>query len=52
MNEQGDTLMFTILKKEELSQDITLFEIQAPDIARKAKPGNCDRPCGHDEVRV
>ena len=32
--------MFRIVRKEELSEDITLFEIQARDIARKAKPGN------------
>ncbi|RJQ46491.1 MAG: sulfide/dihydroorotate dehydrogenase-like FAD/NAD-binding protein [Nitrospiraceae bacterium] len=32
--------MFKILKKEELSEHITLFEIGAKDIARKAKPGN------------
>ena len=32
--------MFNILKKEELSDQITLFEIYAGDIARKAKPGN------------
>ncbi len=32
--------MFAILKKEELSEQITLFEIEAADIARKARPGN------------
>lgn len=32
--------MFKILKKEELSEQITLFDIEARDIARKAKPGN------------
>jgi ferredoxin--NADP+ reductase len=32
--------MFNILKKEELSEHVTLFEIEARDIARKAKPGN------------
>ncbi len=32
--------MFNILKKEELSDQITLFEIGARDIAKKAKPGN------------
>ena len=32
--------MFKILKKEELSDLVTLFEIDAKDIARKAKPGN------------
>ncbi len=32
--------MFNILKKEELSEQITLFEISAKDIANKAKPGN------------
>jgi ferredoxin--NADP+ reductase len=32
--------MFNILKKEELSEHITLFEIEARDIARKAEPGN------------
>jgi ferredoxin--NADP+ reductase len=32
--------MFKILKKEELSDVITLFEIDAKDIAKKAKPGN------------
>lgn len=32
--------MFNILKKEEFSDDITMFDIQARDIARKAKPGN------------
>ncbi len=32
--------MFNILKKEELSEHVTLFEIEAGDIARKAKPGN------------
>jgi ferredoxin--NADP+ reductase len=32
--------MFKILKKEELSESITLFDIDAKDIAKKAKPGN------------
>lgn len=32
--------MFAILKKEELSEQITLFEIEAKDIAKKAKAGN------------
>ncbi len=32
--------MFKILKKQELSDLVTLFEIEAPDIARKAKAGN------------
>lgn len=32
--------MFKILKKEELSESITLFEIAAKDIAKKAKAGN------------
>ncbi|MFZ6016779.1 MAG: sulfide/dihydroorotate dehydrogenase-like FAD/NAD-binding protein [Nitrospirota bacterium] len=32
--------MFKILKKEELSDAVTLFEISAKDIARKAQPGN------------
>ncbi len=32
--------MFKILNKEELSEYITLFEIAAEDIAKKAKPGN------------
>ncbi len=32
--------MFKILKKEDLSEQITLFDIEAGDIARKAKPGN------------
>lgn len=32
--------MFTILKKEELSEQITLFEIDARDIAKKARAGN------------
>ncbi len=32
--------MFGILKKEELSEDVTLFEIDARDIAKKAEPGN------------
>lgn len=32
--------MFRILKKEELSEQITLFDIEAEDIARKAKAGN------------
>lgn len=32
--------MFRILKKEELSEQITLFEIEAGDIAKKARPGN------------
>jgi ferredoxin--NADP+ reductase len=32
--------MFKILNKEELSEHITLFDIQALDIARKARPGN------------
>ncbi len=32
--------MFTIIKKEELSDAVTLFEIEAKDIARKAKAGN------------
>jgi ferredoxin--NADP+ reductase len=32
--------MFKILKKEDLSEHITLFDIEAGDIARKAKAGN------------
>lgn len=32
--------MFKILKKEELSESITVFDIDAKDIAKKAKPGN------------
>ncbi len=32
--------MFRIQKKEELSEHITLFEIEAESIARKARPGN------------
>jgi len=32
--------MFKILKKEELSDAVTLFDIAAEDIARKAQPGN------------
>ena len=32
--------MFNILKKEELSDQVTLFEIEASDIAKKAQPGN------------
>ncbi|MEW6001086.1 MAG: sulfide/dihydroorotate dehydrogenase-like FAD/NAD-binding protein [Nitrospirota bacterium] len=32
--------MFKILKKRELSDVVTLFEIDAKDIARKAQPGN------------
>ena len=32
--------MFKILKKEELSEHITLFDIEARDIAKKAKAGN------------
>ncbi len=32
--------MFKILRKEELSDLVTLFEIEAKDIARKAKAGN------------
>ncbi|MEW6409254.1 MAG: sulfide/dihydroorotate dehydrogenase-like FAD/NAD-binding protein [Nitrospirota bacterium] len=32
--------MFKILKKEELSDAVTLFEIDAKDIAKKSKPGN------------
>lgn len=32
--------MFKILKKEELSEYVTLFEIGARDIAKKAEPGN------------
>jgi ferredoxin--NADP+ reductase len=32
--------MFTIVMKEELSEQVTLFEIEARDIARKARPGN------------
>ena len=32
--------MFNILKKEELSEHVTLFDIDARDIARKAKAGN------------
>lgn len=32
--------MFKILKKEELSEYVTLFEIEAKDITKKAKPGN------------
>ena len=32
--------MFKILKKEELSESITAFDIDAKDIAKKAQPGN------------
>ena len=32
--------MFKILHKEELSEHVTLFDIDAEDIAKKAKPGN------------
>ncbi len=32
--------MFNILKKEDLSEQVTLFEIEAGDIAQKAQPGN------------
>ncbi len=32
--------MFRILRKEELSEAVTLFDIEAGDIAKKAKPGN------------
>ena len=32
--------MFKILHKEELSEYVTLFDIAAEDIAKKAKPGN------------
>lgn len=32
--------MFKILRKEEFSEQIILFDIEAKDIARKAKPGN------------
>ena len=32
--------MFKILKKEELSEYVTLFEIEAKDITKKARPGN------------
>ncbi|MCK5504893.1 MAG: sulfide/dihydroorotate dehydrogenase-like FAD/NAD-binding protein, partial [Thermodesulfovibrionia bacterium] len=32
--------MFKILHKEELSELVTLFDIAAEDIAKKAKPGN------------
>jgi ferredoxin--NADP+ reductase len=32
--------MFKILKKQELSEHVTLFEIDAKEIVRKAKPGN------------
>ena len=32
--------MFTIVKKTELSDLVILFEIEAPQIARKAKAGN------------
>jgi ferredoxin--NADP+ reductase len=32
--------MFEILKKQELSDLVTLFEIEAKDIAKKAKAGN------------
>ena len=31
--------MFTILKKQKLAENTYLMEIEAPDIARKAKPG-------------
>ncbi len=33
-------MMFKILKKDELSEYVTLFEIEAKDIVRKAKAGN------------
>jgi ferredoxin/flavodoxin---NADP+ reductase len=32
--------MFKILKKEELSESITLFDLEAKDIAKKARAGN------------
>ena len=41
--------MFNILKKEELSEHVTLFEIEARDIARKAKPGNFFMLRTHEE---
>ncbi|NLG10371.1 MAG: sulfide/dihydroorotate dehydrogenase-like FAD/NAD-binding protein [Coriobacteriaceae bacterium] len=31
--------MFTIIRKKALNNDVTLMEIEAPDISRKAKPG-------------
>ena len=31
--------MFKIVKKQVLGPDVKLFEIEAPDIAKKAKPG-------------
>jgi len=37
---EGQKTMFKILKKEELSEYVTLFEIEAKEIARKAQPGN------------
>lgn len=32
--------MYKILKKEELSDAVVLFEIDAPEIAKKARTGN------------
>ena len=32
--------MFRIVKKQELSDLVTLFEIEAKDIAKKARAGN------------
>jgi len=40
IDDGGRNVMFKILKKEELSEVITLFEIDANHIAKRAKPGN------------
>lgn len=32
--------MYKIIKKEILNRDITLFEVEAPDISKAARPGN------------
>ena len=38
--------MFRIVKKERLNPTVTKMVIDAPFIARKAEPGQCDQ--GHD----
>jgi ferredoxin--NADP+ reductase len=41
--------MFRIIKKQELSEKITLFDIEAKDIAKKAEPGNFILLITHEE---
>ncbi len=38
-NKRKDTLLYRIIAKKELASNTTLYEVEAPDVARRAKPG-------------